>query len=137
MVTQISIFAENKKGTMFELTDILAKNNINIIALVTNDSAEFGIVRMLVSDPQAAYKELSAAGYLVRLDEVIGVEMDDHPGGMSTILDDIEKINVNIDYIYISYDREKNIPLAVIHAGDTDELEESLEAKGYTVRHEL
>lgn len=133
MITQISIFAENKKGTMFNLTDLLAKQQINIIALVTNDSAEFGIIRMLVSDPHAAYDTLSGAGYLVRLDEVIAVEMDDHPGGMSRILDDIEKINVNIDYIYISYDREKNIPLAVIHAGDTDELEESLEAKEYTV----
>lgn len=133
MITQISIFAENKKGTMFNLTDLLAKQQINIIALVTNDSAEFGIIRMLVSDPQAAYDTLSGAGYLVRMGEVIAVEMDDHPGGMSRILDDIEKINVNIDYIYISYDRERSIPLAVIHAGDTDELEESLEAKGYTV----
>lgn len=133
MLTQISIFAENKKGTMHNLTHLLAEKQINIIALVTNDSAEFGIIRMLVSDPQQAYRQLTEGGYLVHLDEVIGVEMDDHPGGMDKVLDDVERSNVNIDYLYISYDREKNVPIAVIHAEDSYELADALQAKGYQV----
>lgn len=134
MVTQVSIFAENKKGTMHRLTSLLAQKQINIIALLTNDSAEFGIIRMLVSDSQGAYDQLTSAGYMVHLEEVMGVEMDDHPGGLDRLLDDIEKSNVNIDYLYISYDRERSIPIAVIHCEDSAELEESLEVKGYRVR---
>lgn len=132
MLKQISVFAENKKGAMHHLTSLLSDKEINIIALVTNDSAEFGIIRMIVSDPQAAYEALVSDGYMVHLDRVIGVEMDDRPGGLDKILEAVEKSYVNIDYLYISYDRERSVPIAIMHAEDA-ELEEVLQADGYQV----
>ena len=76
MINQLSILSENKKGAMNKITSILRENNIDIISLLTNDSGEFGIARMLVSDPESAMKALTKAGFMVRKDRVIGVYME-------------------------------------------------------------
>ena len=74
MLSQVSIFAENKKGRLQNITSLLQKENINIWGSITNDSAEYGIIRMVVSNPEHAEKVLAEAGYLCRLTEVLGVE---------------------------------------------------------------
>ena len=76
MLSQVSIFAENKKGRLQNITSLLQKENINIWGSITNDSAEYGIIRMVVSNPEHAEKVLAEAGYLCRLTEVLGVELD-------------------------------------------------------------
>ena len=133
MLTQISIFAENKKGTMHSITSVLAERGINIIALVTNDSAEFGIVRMLVSDPDLARTCFSEAGYLVHADPVIAVEIGDAPGSLDRLLQIITESNINVDYLYMSYDRDIAMPIAVIRTGEEFEVSECLKGKGYTL----
>ena len=80
MLKQLSIFAENKKGTMQQITQILFENDVNILGSVNNDSAEYGIVRMVVSDPDKAEQALQAAGYMTRQTDVLGVEVVDQPG---------------------------------------------------------
>ena len=99
MYKQLSIFAENKRGAMNALTKILKDNDVNISALVTNDSAEFGIVRMIVDNPDKAYKALSDLGYLCRLDSVAAVEMEDTCGSLDQLLSDITSAYLNLDYI--------------------------------------
>ena len=74
MIRQLSIFAENKKGAMHQVTRALAEANINMNTLVTNDSAEFGIIRMLVSDTDAALQCMQTAGYLCHVDTVAAAE---------------------------------------------------------------
>ena len=83
MLKQLSIYAENKKGTMTDITEILSGEGINIWGSVTNDSAEFGIIRMIVSDPELAKEKLENAGYFCKLCNVIGVEMADEVGALS------------------------------------------------------
>lgn len=131
MIDQIAIFAENKKGEMKRITGLLAGSGININSLVTNDSAEFGIVRLITDDSDKAANVLKNEGYMVHIDRVIAIEMPDQPGGMYSILEHIDNSNINIDYIYISFDRERAVPIAVIHAPDSYELEEGLESKGF------
>ena len=75
MIQQLSIFAENKKGTMADITSIVSGAGIDIYNVVTNDSAEFGIVRMLVTDTEKATELLKAAGYMVHIGECLGVKM--------------------------------------------------------------
>ena len=133
MLRQISLFAENKKGTMHRITSVLAEHGINIIALVTNDSAEFGIVRMLVSNPGTACACFAEAGYLVHSDPVIAVEIGDTPGSLDRLLQVITESNINVDYLYMSYDREIAMPIAVIRTGEEFEVAECLRAKGYTL----
>lgn len=133
MMKQLSIFTENTKGAMQKITGVLTEQKINIIALVTNDSAEFGIVRMLVSDPEKAFDALKEAGYMVHLNKVIAVEIGDTPGSLDRLLQEILYSNINVDYIYMSYDREIAMPIAVIKVTDADEVEECLESRNYVL----
>ena len=133
MLKQVSIYAENKKGTMQKITGILLENDINILGSVTNDSAEYGIIRMVVSDAQKAYDALTAAGYLARLTDVIGVEVADEVGNLNRLLKDLEQSNISVDYLYLSFNRASGKPIMVFHCLDTGEVKACLKAKGYTV----
>ena len=114
MTEQISIYAENKKGAMSTITGLLKDAEINIMSILTNDSGEFGTVRMLVSDVPLAKKVFEDAGYQVHIDRVIGIYMEDRCGGLNEILQSITDSNINIHYIYISYDRENASPIAIM-----------------------
>ena len=132
MLNQISLFAENSKGALYKITSVLAKNNINIYTMLANDSAEFGIIRLIVTDPQVAIKALQEAGYQCRLDKVIALEMDDTPGCLDKILKELAEANVTLSYLYISYDREKSRPVAIFKA-DEPETETFLRGRGATL----
>lgn len=133
MLKQVSVYAENKKGTMQKITGILLENDINILGSVTNDSAEYGIIRMVVSDPNKAYDALVAGGYLCRLTDVIGVEVQDEVGNLNHLLKDLEASNISVDYLYLSFNRDSGKPIMVFHCPDTGEVRSCLVAKGYTV----
>ncbi|MCM1569006.1 MAG: amino acid-binding protein [Roseburia sp.] len=133
MLKQVSIYAENKKGTMQQITGILLEQEINILGSVTNDSAEYGIIRMVVSDPQKAYDALTEAGYLCRLTDVIGVEVEDEVGNLNHLLLDLQESNISVDYLYLSFSRASGKPIMVFHCEDTGEVRACLSGKGYSV----
>lgn len=133
MLKQVSIYAENKKGTMEKITSILANENINILGSVTNDSAEYGIVRMVVSDPSAAVRSLSQAGFLCRLTDVLGVEITDEVGNLNRLLLSLEESNISVDYLYLSFNRASGKPIMVFHADSAYEVEACLRSKGFTL----
>ncbi len=128
---QVSVYTANKKGAMYRLTRALADAKVDIRALVTNDSAEFGTIRMIVDRPEVAIDALTAAGYLCQLTDVIGVEIDDEVGGLDKLLADIDYMNISVDYLYICYERKENKVIAVIHT-DT-EIAAILARKGWTI----
>jgi hypothetical protein len=132
MLKQVSIFAENKKGTMQKITAALQEKQINIWGSVTNDSAEYGIIRMVVSDPQKAVEALRSAGYLCRLTDVIGVEVEDEVGRLNQLLLALEDCNINVNYIYLSFNRTSGKPVMIFDAEDIWEAEECLIARGFT-----
>lgn len=131
MLKQISIFAENKKGTMGKITGLLAEKQINIWGSVTNDSAEYGIVRMIVSEPEKALEALQDAGYLAKFTDVLGVEVEDKVGELNRLLCTITESNINVDYLYLSFDRESGKPVMVLSVEDTWETEDCLKSKGF------
>ena len=131
MLKQVSIYAENKKGNLQRITSLLAENGINIWGSVTNDSAEYGIIRMIVDDPQAASDILEKAGYLCRLTDVIGVEMADEVGALDRLLKALYESNINIDYIYLSFDRQSGLPVQILHTPDTVEVASCITSKGF------
>lgn len=132
MLKQLSVYAENKKGTMKDITSILKEEQINILGSVTNDSAEYGIVRMVVSDPDKASQALIKAGYLCRLTEVMGVEMADEVGNLNHLLVALSDSNINVDYIYLSFNRDSGKPILILHVEDIFEVENCMRAKGFT-----
>ena len=133
MIQQLSIFAPNTKGSMVKLTSLVSNAGIDIYNVVTNDSAEFGIVRMLVTEPEKACTILTDEGYMCKLNKVIGVRIPDEIGSLANLLQAITDCNINIDYLYVSYSRDAKTPLAVIHASAYAEVEESLKSRGYEI----
>lgn len=99
-VEQISIFLENKSGRLAEVTDVLAKNGINIRALSLADTADFGILRLIVNDLEKTKKILKANGFTVSQNEVVAVEVPDLPGGLAGILRALQGKGINVEYMY-------------------------------------
>lgn len=132
MLKQLSVYAENKKGTMQKITSILKNEQINILGSVTNDSAEYGIVRMVVSDPEKASRSLEQAGFLCRLTEVMGIELEDEVGNLNHLLQALMDSNINVDYIYLSFNRDSGKPILILHVEDIFEVESCMRAKGFS-----
>jgi hypothetical protein len=99
-VEQISVFLENKAGRLADVTRILAEANVNIRALSLADTSDFGILRLIVNDNNKAKEELKKAGFTVGKTDVVAVEVEDQPGGLSYILRILHKANVNVEYMY-------------------------------------
>jgi hypothetical protein len=131
MLKQISIFAANTQGALGKMTNELAKQNINIYTMLATDSAEFGIVRIIVDDAEKAMEALQKAGYQCRIDYVLALDMaSDKPGTLNRILANLNEANVSIRYLYISFDRQTSSPIVVLQT-DEPETETFLKGKGY------
>ena len=132
MLKQVSVYAENKKGCFQNITGLLTDNGINILGSVTNDSAEYGIVRLVVSDSEKAREVLTGAGYLCRLVPVLGIELADEVGSLNKLLTELLSSNINVDYLYLSFNRASGMPIMVLHTADTAQVENILVSRGYT-----
>ncbi|MBQ3277638.1 MAG: ACT domain-containing protein [Clostridia bacterium] len=133
MIRQLSIFAENKKGAMNRITQILSDAGINMNTLITNDSAEFGIIRMLVSDTDRAAEILQDAGYMCRAEYVVAAEIGDECGSLNTLLSAVNDGNINLDYLYVTYNTLSRLPVAILKTTDLMEVEEFLHGRGYSM----
>lgn len=133
MLKQLSIYAENKKGTLEKITRILLEQDINILGSMTDDGAEYGVNRMVVSKPKQAMESLQEAGYLCSLKNVIGVEVEDKVGNLNKLLKTLLEMNINVQYLYLSFNRESGLPIMVFYTDDIWEVEDSLQNRGYTV----
>jgi len=100
MVKQISVFLENKAGRIADLTEVLSINDINIRALCIADTTDFGILRLIVSDPDKAQVVLKGAGFTVAATEVIAISIPDKPGGLHDALTSFDTLNLTIEYMY-------------------------------------
>ena len=99
-VKQISVFLENTIGRLAEITKVLSNREINIRALSIADNTEFGILRMIVGQPEEARSILERSGFVVLETEVIVVEVVDKPGGLAQILEIMAKAELNLEYLY-------------------------------------
>ncbi|MGB4413619.1 MAG: ACT domain-containing protein [Paludibacter sp.] len=99
-IRQLSVFIENKTGHLNQILAVLARNNININALTVADSSDYGLIRMLVSDPEKAAEALRSENFSVRIHEVLSIEMDAAPGSMSRIIDLFTAECIAIEYVY-------------------------------------
>lgn len=97
---QLSIFIENQSGTLIKVLDILKEAQIQIIASTVADTADYGIYRLICSDPDKAYTELKAGGISVARSEVIAIELDDTPGQAADALKAFSDAGISIDYMY-------------------------------------
>ena len=130
-IRQLSVFIENKPGRLCAATDILAKEGINLSALTLADTAEFGILRLIVDQPDRAREVLMNAGIVVRISEVLAIAMDDAPGGAVGILHHLSEAGLNIEYMYACVGRQSGKAIMVLRTDDIDLAEDILHRNGY------
>ena len=132
-ITQISVFLENKKGRLYEVTSLLGENSINIRALTIAESEDFGVLRMVVDKPDDAVKILKDKGFVSTITDIIAVEVEDKPGGLSDILKVIYESKINIEYMYAFVEKRSNKALLVFRFDDIDGAIEILSKSGIRV----
>jgi hypothetical protein len=104
-VQQISIFIENKTGRLAEVSRVLGERGVNIRALSLADTSDFGILRLIVDQTDLAQQVLKQEGFTVSKTEVIAVEVPDRPLGLHSILDILDRCDVNVEYMYAFVER--------------------------------
>ena len=130
-IKQLTVFVQNKKGTVVSVTDILSKNNINLRALSIAETQDFGILRLIVNDEKTAEKVLSDNGYLIKVIDVIGVKIGDEPGKLSEALGVLDKADINVEYLYALMARTEKHAYVVLRVEDNAKAQKSLTDAGF------
>ena len=130
-IKQITVFVENKPGAVVSVTDKLSEYNINLRALSIAEAQDFGILRLIVNDEEAAEKVLSDAGYLIKSTEVVGVKISDEPGRLSEALKVLGENKINMEYLYAFMARTEKHAYVVIRVEDNTAAEEALRNAGF------
>ena len=132
-VEQISIFLENKSGRLAEVTSTLAAAGINIRALSLADTADFGILRLIVNDSAKAREVLKAGGFTVGKNEVVALEVPDNPGGLSGILKLLDAAGINVEYMYAFVQRSGDNAIIIFRFDEIDKAIATLTQAGVRV----
>lgn len=130
-IRQLTVFAENKVGYLSEITELFAKNKIDMKALSIADTKDFGILRIIADDPDFALKTLKDHGLLGTITEVIGVEIPHSAGELSKALSVLAENGVNVEYLYAFLSGNSGSACVVIKATDNVKAEEVLKKAGF------
>ncbi|PKL91706.1 MAG: hypothetical protein CVV21_06685 [Candidatus Goldiibacteriota bacterium HGW-Goldbacteria-1] len=119
-IVQLSVFLSNEKGRLFDVMDTLADAKINIRALSLAETADFGVLRMIVNDNEKAMDALKKNNIVVKTTEIIAVEVPDRPGGLAGVLAVFKESGVNIEYMYAFVEKKGNNALMVFRVDNID-----------------
>ena len=134
MLQQITVFLENKPGRMEEVTRCLADQGINLHALSMADTTDFGILRMIVSDPEKAMGTLKDNDFMAKTTPVIAVATGHTPGSLHRVLMKLKELDVSIEYMYAFTSRHpEHDAIVVLSVGDPDSVQGKLTAAGFPV----
>ena len=135
-IKQLTVFVKNSKGSLVDLSNLLAQNNINIRALSVAETQEFGILRLIVNDVEKATKILEENNYLIKAVDVIGIKISDKPGGLAQALSALDKANINVEYMYAFMMCCENGAYVVIRVADNNAAKLALESAGLELMSE-
>jgi hypothetical protein len=119
-IKQISVFLENNAGRLGEVTKVLADSGVNLRAISIADTADFGILRLIVDDHQKAVLALNEAGFTTRITSVAAVEVEDKPGSLAKVMELFRKTSVNIEYLYASLEGKEGKAVVIFKLEDHD-----------------
>ena len=131
-VRQISVFLENARGRLAQVTQTLAREKINIRALSLADTSDFGVLRIIVNNPDRCLTVLKAGGFVAQVTEVIAVEVEDKPGGLAHILEVLDQDNVNVEYMYAYVEKSRDNAIVICRIDDRERALQVLEKNGIT-----
>jgi hypothetical protein len=130
-IKQLTVFVQNKKGTVVSITNILSKNNINLRALSIAETQDFGILRLIVNDEKTAEKVLTENGYIIKAIDVVGVKISDEPGKLTEALSILDKEDINVEYLYAFMARTEKHAYVVFRVEDNAVAEAALTNAGF------
>lgn len=119
-IKQISVFVSNMTGGLADIAETISKNGIDIRALSIADTTDFGILRLIVDDPDKAQTALSEAGYVVSATDVVAAHIDDQPGGLASVLRLLADAEISIEYVYAFVTRKAKNAYVVFRLEDNE-----------------
>ena len=133
LIQQFSVFVENKQGKMAQLTRLIADAGIDLRSLSLADTRDFGILRIIVNKPAETDVLLSENGWTFKVTPVIGVKVPDVPGGVATVLETLDKANVNVEYMYAFVNRKPGEADTIFRVDNDEAALNALSASGIEI----
>ena len=130
-IQQLTVFLENKQGKLAKVTNLLAQNGIDLRALSIADTAEFGILRLIVSNTEKAKQILTENNVLVNITDVVGVRLSDKPGELAEVLSKLDGAGINVEYLYAFLMPIADSAYVVLRVAENDEAEQILQSAGF------
>lgn len=132
-VTQVSVFIENKPGHLQNVLKILAEKNINIITLTIAESSDFGILRMIVNNPDTAVESLRGGHFTCSTTDVLAIEIGDQAGSLYKAIDTFAGRNLNIEYMYAFTEKRNDQAVMIFRFDDIEAAKKALTEEGYSI----
>jgi len=130
---QVSVFLENKRGRLAEVTKLLTDEGINIRALSLADMTDFGVLRLIVNDRVRCLRVLKDHDFVVQETDVIAVEMEDRPGGLHRILEVLDHESINVEYVYAFFEKSGDSAIVILKIDDAARAVEVLKKSGIPI----
>lgn len=121
-IPQISVFLENKAGQLADITHILSENQVNMRAISIAETADYGVLRLIVDDASRASSILLEQGFILTMTPVVGVAVSDTPGGLSKVLGVISQAGIDVEYMYSVFGQREGKACMIFRVADTDSL---------------
>ena len=130
-IKQLTVFVENRRGKLAEVTGLLAEHGVNMNALSIADTQEFGILRLIVDDPEKALGALKEGGFIVQITDVVGLKLADRPGELSKALGVLDAGGINLEYLYAFLSHADENAYIALRVEDNAEAEKVLRDAGF------
>lgn len=132
-IKQLSLFVENRPGRMAKVSKTLSDAGVNIRAMTIAEAGDFGVIRMVVDDPEKGYNVLHDNGFTVSTTDVLAVEMRDTPGGLYEIVNTLGENNINVDYAYAFVTAKAQKAMLILRVDDIVKARKGLSEKGIKI----
>lgn len=133
LIKQISVFVENKSGRLSDILNVIGKNGIDISALSIADTTDFGIVRMIVNDPDKAAEILKSNNLVVKVTDVIALAVADKLGGLAGEIEKLKNAGISIEYMYAFIGKSDKGALVIVRVENPEKALEVLKDENVTV----
>lgn len=131
-IQQLSIFIENKTGRLSAVTETLGNNHINIRAMSASDTIDFGILRLIVDQPELALEKLREAGFTATITKTIAIGISDEPGALGKAMELIRDNDLSVEYLY-AFTNQKNLAYVILRLNDNQKAIDVLSQNGVHV----
>lgn len=132
-INQITVFLENKAGSLLDVTKILSKNKVDLRAINIAETADYGLLRMITADNASAEKVLKDQSLIFTETPVLAVAIDDKPGALSEVLEILAKENIDVHYMYSIFGHQNGKAYMIMQVAEVDKATEILKASGVTI----